>query len=287
MDDDDTNNDNDNDNSLIIDTSSLTIPIIEENEKLFSSMSTNLPSNIPSEIDDKFMIKKDYEENNETIEDTNSRLSNLDYEKISSPPVQSHSPKTIISTILDTVITQIELNDNNNNNKLNSLPIIEDDQLEVEEDDDDEEENEEEDEEESPENPEKSSSSSTKSNKIEKERIIIKSSILKPDLKPTTRTLRSHARKKINLSTLNQTLANSTNNNNRRVSNRRRALENKILLATNEKEKKRKSISERLKKDKDNIPLNEDNQTSSNSDDQINETITTTGKYKNLRNLLC
>lgn len=254
----------DDNNNLTIDTSS---PLTEQNEKLFSSMSTNLP-----EIDENVVINKEDEQNTGPIEENSSHLSNLDHDKAQSPIVQSHSPETIISTILDTILTQIEFNDddNNNNNQLNSLSIVEDDQLEVEEDDDDDDENEEEDDdEESQENPEKNSSN--KLNKIEKEQSTTKS-LVKNDSKPTTRTLRSHARKKITLSTLNQTLANANNNNNRRVSSRRRALENKIFLATHEKEKKRKSISERLKKDKDNISTNDDNHTSSNSDDQINET---------------
>jgi len=276
--------DDNNNNNLTIDTSPLTIPIIEQNEKLLSSMSSSTPI-ISSEIDEKVVINKEYEQNIETIEENNSHIINLDHDKIQSPLFQSHSPQTIISTILEAVITQIELNNNDNdndNNQLNSLPIIEDDQLEVEEDDDDdddendeneeqeeqEEQEEEEEEEEIQETPEKNSSN--KSIKIEKERSTTKSSLSpssKHDLKPTTRTLRSHARKKISLSALNQTLSNPSNI--RRVSNRRRALEKKI--AANEKEKKRKSISERLKKDKDNMTPNDDNHTSSNSDDQINE----------------
>jgi hypothetical protein len=196
------------------------------------------------------MITKEQEENHETID-----VTNLDPDEILSPLVQFHSPRTIISTILDHVLTQIESNENNS--QLNSLPIIEDDQLDVEDDDDeDDDENEEEDEEEN---------SSNKSIKIEKERSVTKISSIKGDSKPTTRTLRSHARKKIDLSTSNP------NNNIRRVSNRRRALEKKLLLATHEKEKKRKLMPERVKKDKDNLAINDEMQTSSNSDDQTTE----------------
>jgi hypothetical protein len=202
------------------------------------------------ENDEKVMITKEQEENHETID-----VTNLDPDEILSPLVQFHSPRTIISTILDHVLTQIESNENNS--QLNSLPIIEDDQLDVEDDDDeDDDENEEEDEEEN---------SSNKSIKIEKERSVTKISSIKGDSKPTTRTLRSHARKKIDLSTSNP------NNNIRRVSNRRRALEKKLLLATHEKEKKRKLMPERVKKDKDNLAINDEMQTSSNSDDQTTE----------------
>jgi hypothetical protein len=249
----------DENNNLTIDTSSppsspLTIPIIEQNEKLFSSMSSNIPQTT-SEIDEKVMTPE------ETFNENTSHVSNLDYDKISSPLSQSHSPQAHISTILDTIITQIEIN---NDNQLNSLPIIEDDQMEIEDDDDEDDDNDDDEEE-------------TKSLKIEKEQSTTKSSssstIIKRDLKPTTRTLRSHARGKINFSTLLKSSSNANNNNNnvRRVSNRRRALEKKILLATNEKERKRKSLSERTKKDKDNLTTNDDIQTSSNSDDQTIE----------------
>jgi hypothetical protein len=249
MDDDDDNN-----NHLIIETSSsLTIPIIEENEKL---LSLNSPI-ISLENDEKVMINKEQEENHETID-----VPNLDPDEILSPLVQFHSPRTIISTILDHVLTQIESNENNS--QLNSLPIIEDDQLDVEDDDDeDDDENEEEDEEDN-----SDKNSSNKSIKIEKERSVTKISSIKGDSKPTTRTLRSHARKKIDLSTSNP------NNNIRRVSNRRRALEKKLLLATHEKEKKRKLMPERVKKDKDNLPITDEIQTSSNSDDQTTEPTT-------------
>jgi len=246
----------DEDTNLTIDTSSLTIPIIEDNEKLLSSLSSNTPI-ILSEITEKVVIN---EENNPTIEENNSQVSNLDPDQIHSPLNQSHSPQTIFSTILDTIITQIE----SNNPSLNCLPIIEDDQIEGEDDDDDDEENEDEDEEEETEeqeNPEKSLSNKTI--KIEKERSVNKSSLLKGDLKPITRTLRSHARKKSNLSTSN------SNNNIRRVSNRRRALENKLLLAANEKGKKRKVLFERSKKHKEST--NDEMHTSSNSDDQTTE----------------
>lgn len=71
--------------------------------------------------------------------------------------------------------------------------------------------------------------------------------------KTTTRTLRSHARKQI-LSTLDH----SHVNDNRRVSNRRRILEKKYSLDTNERPRRKKTISER----------SSNNETSSNSDDQ-------------------
>jgi len=128
MDDDDNNNDTS--------SSSLTIPIIEDNEKLLSSMTTNIPIISP-----------------EKIEENNSHQPNLDHNEIRSPLFESRSPQTtIISTILDTVITEIE--SNNNNLQLNTLPIIEDDQLDIDEEEDDDDENDDEDEEEQ-ENPEK------------------------------------------------------------------------------------------------------------------------------------
>ena len=247
----------DENDSLTIDTASpppLTIPIIEQNDILLSSLSTNIPI-ISSEIDEKSVTFKD----NETIEENSSSISNLDYDKIPSPLAQSHSPQQSISTILDTIITQIETD---TYNQLNSLPIIEDDQMEVEDDDDDDDDNEEEEEEQ--EMSEKNSSNETA--KTEKERSTTKISLSssKRDFKPTTRTLRSHARGKLNLSTF----LSGTNNNIRRVSNRRRALENKLLISASEKEKKRKSLSERSRKDKDTLITNDEIHTSSNSDDQ-------------------
>jgi hypothetical protein len=80
------------------------------------------------------------------------------------------------------------------------------------------------------------------------------------DSKQTTRTLRSHAKGKINLSITNQNL-----NNNRRVSNRKRVLEKKLSFDINEKPQRKKRISER----------SNNNETSSNSDDQAIENLQT------------
>jgi len=80
------------------------------------------------------------------------------------------------------------------------------------------------------------------------------------DSKQTTRTLRSHAKGKINLSITNQNL-----NNNRRVSNRKRVLEKKLSFDINEKPQRKKRISER----------SNNNETSSNSDDQTIENLQT------------
>ncbi len=240
-------------------------------------MSFNTPL-ISTETDEKIVDHQDPEPNDERIEETNSYRTDLDQDSIDPSLPQSHSPQTIISTILDTVITEIE---SNKTAPLNSLPIIEDDQIENDEDEEDEEENDEEEEEEDAEEQENSDKpSANKSSTIEKDRSTSKSSPLKLDLKPTTRTLRSHARKKFNLSSSNSMSSSNSNNNIRRVSNRRRALENKLLLAANEKEKKRRSISERSKKEKDNVPTNEEIQTSSNSDDQTMETTNGINFYK-------
>ena len=250
----------DEDNNLIIDTSSLTLPIIEDNEKLLSSLSSNTPI-APIETTEKVIINEEPKDNDQ------SQVSNLEPEQPIESPLeeQSHSPQTIVSNVIDTIINEIELN----NPPFNCLPIIDDDQMEGEEDDEEDEENDEEDDEiEEPEYSEKPSSNKT--NKIEKEPSVNKSPTAKGDLKPTTRTLRSHARKKSNLSTYNTTsLSSNSNNNIRRVSNRRRALDNKLLLAANEKDRKRRTISERSKKDKDSA--NDEMQNSSNSDDQTTE----------------
>ena len=88
----------------------------------------------------KVMVTKDDEESTERIEPENSHVSNFDSDSILSPSIQSHSPQTIISTILNTLLTEIESNDNNPSLQVNSLPIIEDDQMEGEEDDEDDEE---------------------------------------------------------------------------------------------------------------------------------------------------
>ncbi|CAF1049365.1 unnamed protein product [Rotaria sordida] len=61
------------------------------------------------------------------------------------------------------------------------------------------------------------------------------------DLKQTKRTLRSHAREKLNLS-----ISYQTSNHNQRISNRRRASEKNISFVTNEKFQRKKTISERL-----------------------------------------
>jgi hypothetical protein len=258
MDDDDNS-----DNNLIIDTSSLTLPIIEDNEKLFSSLSSNTPIISTIEIAEKVIINEENENNH------SSQVSNLDPDQIHSPLNQSHSPQTTISTVIDTIITQIE----SNNLPFNCLPIIEDDQMEGEDDDDDDDEDEDNEDDEEEETEEQEYSEKLPSNKIiknEKEQTMNKSSLTtKGDLKPITRTLRSHARKKSNLSTLNQTSSSNSNNNIRRVSNRRRALENKLLLAASEKNKKRRTLFERSKKDKEST--NDEIHTSSNSDDQTTE----------------
>ncbi|CAF0746031.1 unnamed protein product [Adineta ricciae] len=248
--------------SVASSSSALPHPIIEQNEKLLSSMSTDIPIASP-EPDEKLVISTE-DNDNHTNDDSSQATSLNDNEKY--PPLSStSSPQTVISSVLDALITQIE---SNNENQLHSLPVIEDDQMDVEEDEDEEEENE--DDEEEQETIEKSSSN--KSHKTEQERMSTRiSSVSKTDLKPTTRTLRSHARGKRNLSTLVQTSASLNNNNGRRVSSRRRALDNKTLAIMNERERKRRTTSERLRKDKDNLMNTDDMQTSSNSDDQTSE----------------
>ena len=73
------------------------------------------------------------------------------------------------------------------------------------------------------------------------------------EVKQTTRLLRSHARKKIM-----STMENHPTNENRRVSDRQRLLEKKHSFDTNERPRRKKTISER----------SSTNETSSNSDDQ-------------------
>lgn len=250
MDDDDMNT------NLTIDTSStMTIPIIEENDKLFSSMSTNLNR----DIDNEKPISNKSNEQQLFIDENHSHLSNLDSESN-----QSHSSDTIIFDVVNRILSEIE---HDTNMPMNSLPIVEDDQMDGDEDEEDEEDNDEDDDDDEQDNQEKLTTN--KSNKNEKERTTNRSLILKTDLKPTTRTLRSHARKKPNLANFNSNLSSTNNNNNtRRVSSRRRALENKVLLIANEKDRKRRTLNERIKKDKD---PNDDNHASSNSDDQTTE----------------
>ena len=258
MDDEDTN-----DNCLTIDTS-LQIPIIKENDKLLSSLSSNISMQISKTNSDD-----GDEENHLHLHEDNSS-SHPDSESN-----QSQSPQTISSIVLDTIINQIELE----NSQFNSLPIVEDDQIEPDDDDEDEEDNEEDEEEtEEQENPDKSSTNKTI--KIEKERSNIRSTSVKGDSKPMTRTLRSHARTKINLIGFNSSSSNANNNNTRRVSSRRRALDSKLLLVAHEKERKRKTMIDRSRKDKESV--NDDNHTSSNSDDQTMETT----HGKNSRDLM-
>jgi hypothetical protein len=270
----------DDNNNSTLDTSSssssLTIPIIEQNEKL---LSLNIPITT-SDIDEK-VITHIEEHENEAIEENlpttntqehSSHITNLANDEQFSSICQSHSPQTTISTILDTIITKIELN---NDNQLDVLPIIEDEQMDVDDDDDELDDDEEEEEQEN---------SSNKSLKIEKEQSTNKIPSLissKRDLKPTTRTLRSHARGKISLSTSNQ-ISSNINNNVRRVSNRGRVIEKKLLMTLNEKDKKRKTMPERLKKDKDNTTVNDDIHTSSNSDDQTIENTNGMNSSKNI-----
>ncbi|CAF2044051.1 unnamed protein product [Rotaria magnacalcarata] len=249
-------------NNLTVDTSSM--PIIEHSKKLLSSMSSSIPVT-SSENTEKSQNIKEHENEDEILKlnrhRNSSHISNLEQAKrIPSSLSQSQSPQSIISTLLDKVITEIETT---NDQQLNSLPIIEDDQMEVDDDDDDDnDENEDDDDDDKERSTAKTSSSSSSS------------SSSKRDLKPTTRTLRSHARAKVNSLTLIQSSSN-TYNNVRRVSSRRRALEKKSLLSANENEKKRKSLSERSKKDKDNTATNDDIHTSSYSDDQTTENTNT------------
>ncbi|CAM4904021.1 unnamed protein product [Rotaria socialis] len=244
-------------NNLTIDTSSM--PMIEHNKKLLSSMSSSIPIT-SSENTETSQNIKEHEHEDEIIKlnrhRNSSHISNLEQAKKTPPSLsQSQSPRSIISTLLDKVIAEIETT---NDQQLNSLPIIEDDQMEVDDDDDDNDENDDDDDDDNERSTAKTSSSSSSS------------SSSKRDLKPTTRTLRSHARAKVNSLTLIQSSSN-TYNNVRRVSSRRRALEKKSLLSANENEKKRKSLSERSKKDKDNTATNDDIHTSSYSDDQTTE----------------
>ena len=259
MDDEDTN-----DNCLTIDTS-LKIPTIEANDKLLSSLSSNIP------VQTATIDADEQEEDHQVHEETSSSQISLP----ESEPIQSQSPQTVSSIILETIINQIE----SDNSQLNSLAIIEDDQNEPEDEDEDEEENEE-DEEETEEQDSAEKSSANESNKIEKERSKMGSTLAKGDFKTPTRTLRSHARKKINLAVFNPVSSNANNNNTRRVSNRRRALDNKLLLAVHEKESKRKTLAERMRKEKDST--HDEVHTSSNSDDQTTETTHGTNSHQHL-----
>lgn len=262
----------DNDNVTIDTSSPSSIPIIEHNEKVLSSMSSSMPAE-SIENTEKSQIVREYE--NEIIKlphRSSSYTSNLEQSKNASPPAsRSQSPRTIISTILDKMISEIE---STNDQQLGSLPIIEDDQMEVDDDDDDENddnENENDDYDDDGEQTNLQKGLSNKTLKSDKEQSATKGSTSpKRDLKPITRTLRSHARAKVNLSASTQSSSNTLNSG-RRVSSRRRALEKKRMFNTNEKERKRKSASERLKKDKDNNLGNDDNHTSSYSDDQTTE----------------
>jgi hypothetical protein len=78
------------------------------------------------------------------------------------------------------------------------------------------------------------------------------------DGKQATRTLRSHARGKINSS-----IISSNFTDHRRVSNRKRIFEKKLPLDINEKPPRKRNISER----------SNTNETSSNSDEQITENL--------------
>lgn len=261
---------NDDNNNLTIDsspTSSLTLPTIEPNEKLLSSMSTStavLPvepddSTTPTAADDDDDDDDDNAAANPT--ESSSHPPSVDEADKRSPA----SPRAIISDILDTVIAQIE---STNDNQLQSLPVIEDDQMEIEEDEEEDDENDDDDDEdrESVDKP-----VSSKSTKTDKEQTPAKTlSSAKTDLKPTTRTLRSHARGRRNLATFAHASGRG-NSHVRRVSSRRQALDSKVLLTGLDRERKRRTPSERSRKDKDSTLTNEDVQTSSNSDDQASE----------------
>ena len=131
--DDNNNSTIDTSSSSSSSSSSITLPIIEANEKLLSSISTNIPIT-SSDVDEKVMIINEEQENETSQEnlnnkksiDNSSHLTNLDINEKFSPLTEYHSPQTIISTILDTVITKIEsiIDDN----QFNVLPIIEDEQ---------------------------------------------------------------------------------------------------------------------------------------------------------------
>jgi len=172
-------------------TESLSLPIIEQNEKFLSTIMTSTGFN------NKVMTHKEEQEKDDKKQEEN----NSSYDQI-------QSTQMIISTIIDNLLTEIESNIN------------------------------------------------LSSNLSEKQKIIKKEK--QGDLKQTTRTLRSHARGKINFLITNQNL-----NNNRRVSNRRRVLEKKLSLDNNEKPQRVKTISER----------SNTNETSSNSDDQTLENL--------------
>ena len=176
---------------------SLSLPIIEQNEKFLSTIvTTSIEFNNKVTTLDKEQEKNDkkQEENILLTADKNSSpLLNLDYDDI-------QSLHMIISTLIDNLLTQIDEN-------LNHSP---------------------------------SSTEEQDINKKEKQN----------DSKATTRTLRSHARGKLNL-----LISNQTSNNNRRLSNRRRALQKNICLDINEKSQR---------------------ETSSNSDDQTTDNIHTT-----------
>ncbi|CAF4427422.1 unnamed protein product, partial [Rotaria sp. Silwood2] len=94
------------------------------------------------------------------------------------------------------------------------------------------------------------------SNKSEEQELLNKEKQI--DFKITKRTLRSHARGKLNLS-----ISYKTSNDHRRVSNRRRVSEKTISFDTNEKLQRKKTISERsndqtIEHNHDRTIINED-----------------------------
>ena len=260
---------------IATDTSSVPVsePTSEVHEKpLATSVSIPYP-----DVDDEVMNPEEEPAQNEPSRED---LTEIKASEFSSPvghiePEEEEEPSlTIAAAVLDALLEQVEVNVDHT---LTVLPVVEDGQMEL---DDDGEDDEMDDEEEIETDTTITNHPSTKANKMEDEPTTattaantVKSSIpSRRDLKPTTRTLRSHARGKMSSSASNQTSSSNPNNHGRRVSNRRRALESKPAMMNYEKERKRRTISERSRKEKDNASTtNEDVQTSSNSDDQMTD----------------
>lgn len=167
---------------------------------------------------------------------------------------------TIIHGLIQQMIDDIE--STVESHIITVLPIIEDEQMDMDDEGDDDDDDDER------KKSDQTAQISEKSPKTDSKEQISKSTTRK-DLKPTTRTLRSHARGKSSLSA-SVTNPSHGNNHGRRVSNRRRVLEAKSFMNSGERERKRRTISERSRREKDSN-LNEEFQTSSNSDDQTTE----------------
>ncbi|CAF0955336.1 unnamed protein product [Adineta steineri] len=191
------NTDTESNNSSTMDDNSLmetlSLPIIEQNEKFLSTVITS------SDFNNKVMTlgKKQDENILLSSDEKSSIVSNIN-------ELQKQSTHMIISTLLNDIITQID--------PTTSIPLT-----------------------------------LLKTNEIiQKEK--------QNELKITTRTLRSHAKGK-----LNTLISNQCSNDYRRVSNRRRILD--------------KSINERFQRKKTLSEPSQYSETSSNFDDQTSENL--------------